>query len=351
MAQPLTFLEEKYSLNVFKSLLNKHFETEEAIINLGKIPQWAAYLKSLNLDKTPLCDANTLLINGYFYNFTSPVPTKEELLQAFRIGEERNVDYYMVPTVRDSDDVSILKHFGFYKLPFHIESIFEIENEVDQDIRCRKGSNNFFKIKKYNRRAERSYSFNCYRQKDFQQNDAILIDAAKIHDCNAKKYNHSFNLYNYESLRYIADSKLKNNLLVVIRNEVVAESTSEGGIVSEEEKHFCPAIQTFINFIDMKYLHLYMMVQGKHDHLIGAGNNLYVATIYKILKLAESLGIKEIHLGRGFPKPKSKLGANKFNCLNNWIKPRNKTFLYYIKHMSCERKFTNSLPSNFLNNQ
>jgi hypothetical protein len=93
------------------------------------------------------------------------------------------------------------------------------------------------------------------------------------------------------------------------------------------------------------------MVQGKHDSLIEPGINLYIATFYKILKFAESIGMKAIHLGRGSYEAKKKLGANRFNILNNWIKPANKEAEIHLKRFLSHKDFINYPPSNFLDDQ
>lgn len=333
MAQPKTLLEEKSSLGIFKSLLNNHLGTSEAIINLDKIPQWTAFRKLLKLETTPLCHARTLLINGFFYNFTSPVPNEAELQEAFHIGKEQQVDFYIVPTVRESDDTSILENNGFIKVPFYVESIFEIEKNIDRDIKLRTGSDNFLKIQRYNRRAEQSYSFSVYKNDDLIKDTNLLLDAAQLHEENVKKYNHSIDLYDYNSLISLTYSDLKNNILVVLQNDNNARSVIKTTISVYEQYYLYSAVQAFINFFDMDRKHLYIMVQGKKDQLVEVGNNLYVATFYKLFKLAEALGIKEIHMGRGAYKNKKKLGANKFNILNNWVKPANSDNLKHINKL------------------
>ena len=280
----------------------------ETFTQLKNIPQWMGFLKQLQEENCPLSDLKTLLFGGYFYNFTSPVPTMKKLEAALNTAVSLNADMLMLPTVRNNVGSEILRENGFHKIPFYLESIFKIEGGSVEDTLVKSvGRKQFRYMRNSMLRAKEHYHFSFHASQELLEKPELLKTAAHLHHMNASKYAHAINYYNEDSLKGILESPIGQNFYVGLR----------------QCKTSLKPIQVCLLFIEPKFSHIYFLAQGIAVEQQKAPANLYLAIFFEIYLLAESLGIQAVQLGRGGHINKRKMGANHFFLLNNWIKTAN----------------------------
>lgn len=285
---------------IFQKLFLELYSIQEPIIRLDCIMHWVRRfgIETPRLDKTP-----TLVLGGFFYNTSTPVPTASEITEYLEIGRQKDVHQFLIPTVRNNATTEAMKLHGFQKIPWFIEAIYEIHNGVDEDLRSQLGGKRLREILRLVRMAERDYSVVFYTINQILTDPSILKTVAHLHACNVNKYGHALNFYSYSILKHISESPLGENLLICIRTDRETQQQ----------------IQTSISFIDQSRSQMYQLVQGIDQKKVRKGHNLYLADTYHLYKFAEDLGIREINLGRGGQQEKLKLGANRFSLLNNWV--------------------------------
>ncbi|MBW4575134.1 MAG: hypothetical protein KME08_07605 [Aphanothece sp. CMT-3BRIN-NPC111] len=285
---------------IFQNLFLELYSIEEPILRLDRIMHWVRRfgIETPNLDKTP-----TLVLGGCFYNTSTPVPTSSEIAEYLEMGDKKGVHQFLIPTIRNNASVAALRSHGFQPIPWFIEAIYEIKNGVDDDLRSQLGGKRFREILRLVRMAEKDYEFEFYTLEQIRTDPSILKTTADIHEFNVNKYGHAINFYSYSILKHISESVLGENLLICIYRD--KETSQE--------------VQASISLLDQSRSQMYTLVQGIDQEKIRKGHNLYIADKYQRYKFAERHGIREINLGRGNEELKLKLGANKFNLLNNWV--------------------------------
>lgn len=288
------------AIRVFQNLFLELYSIQEPILPLERIMHWVRRfgIETPNLDITP-----TLVIGGFFYNTSTSVPTASEIEESLEIARQNNVYQFLIPTIRNTATTEAIESYGFKKIPWFIEAIYQIQNGVDEDLRSQLGGKRFREILRLVRMAERDYEFEFYTLKQIRTDPSILKTTADIHEFNVKKYGHAINFYSYSILKLISESVLGENLLICICRD--KETSQE--------------VQASISLLDPSRLQMYTLVQGIDKEKIRKGQNLYIADKYQRYKFAERHGIREINLGRGNEELKLKLGANRFNLLNNWV--------------------------------
>ncbi|MEH2079517.1 MAG: hypothetical protein V7K89_05740 [Nostoc sp.] len=286
--------------NIFQKLFLELYSIQEPIIQLNHIMHWVRRfgIETPNLDNTP-----TLVLEGFFYNTSTPVPTASKITEYLEMGYQKDVHQFIIPTVRNNADTKVIESHGFQKIPWFIEATYEIHNGVDEDLRSQLGGKRLREILRLVRMAERDYELEFYTINEILVDPSILQTTAHLHACNVNKYNHALNFYSYSILKHISESLLGENLLICIR----------------KDKETQQSIQTSISFIDQSRSQMYQLVQGIDQENIRKGHNLYLVDTYHLYKFAENLGIREINLGRGGQHEKLKIGANRFSLLNNWV--------------------------------
>jgi hypothetical protein len=301
----ITLLDEETSRNAFRDTFLALYGISEPVIPLNRISQWEALVKQLHLEHLPVNDQGSAIFGGYFYNFTTPVPTQAEIETALDVGKRTGSTQFLVPTVRQSSDALILESYGFLRIPAMTNAIFDIETSVDRDYSNRIGKKQFKAIMKVVEAGRQEYVVEYYDEQSIAADPSLLNTLAKLHAYNTEKYKHPINFYNETVLKTIKDSTLGAHLLLVMRR-------------AKEEAE---PVQGMVCFQDRGRGHLYCMAQGTDSSRVKENQNLYLSSIYELYRYAEAQGFSKVHIGRGVPKFKQeRLGVNRFDILDHWVK-------------------------------
>lgn len=303
----MTLLELPENLSLFKRLFTVAYSIPEPILPLRRIMHWQAVRESLPVSTPDLDHSETLVFGGYFFNFSTPQLTDLEIRSALEFGRTRNVGQFLIPTVREDIDESALKSHGFLKIPWFVESIFDIEGDIDSLLRVRIGSKRFRTLKSVVSASNERYTFVWMDLEALKKESGLINKIVELHQQNIKKYNHTVNLYPAEVIHSLLQSSINNNIVVLARYE-----KSSGALV-----------QVAICMKDTLRKDLFVLVQGRDYEYNPPGQNLYNSLFYECYRYAFEQGLKTIYLGRGNHNLKRHLGANRFRTLNNWILAEN----------------------------
>jgi len=287
----------------FQALFQELYQVEQPVLPLGRVMHWHDVVRQLGLAGSGVDRSLTRLVSGYFYNTSTPVPSEDELDQALELGKAQGIRQFLVATVRNTAVVEPLRSRGFVRIPWFIESIFDLRDGVDRDLRAQLGRKRFRNIVRDARRAEAQYPAQFFERADLEADPSALETAAALHECNVRKYQHARNFFSASLLRSLVASCVGEHLVICIRRD---RDSGE-------------AVQASISLIDRARKQLYCLVHGARRERVARGYNLFVADTYHAYRFAEANGIREINLGRGEALQKVKLGANRFILLNNWI--------------------------------
>jgi hypothetical protein len=289
--------------SAFATLFAELYGVPQPVLPLGRVLHWADVVRRLGqagsvLDRTP-----TYLFGGYFYNTSTPVPSAAVISAALEAGAALGARQYFVPTIRNHADAGALSERGFQCIPWVIESIFEVEHGLDDDLARRVGRRRFKYVKRVSAQAAVGYPARFYESHAIQADPGLLDTAAALHYHNVVKYQHALNFYSAPLLRRLWTSPIGEHLLLCLRYDA---TTGE-------------AVQASISLIDRRRKQMYQLVHGVDREKVSPEYNLFVATTYDEMAYAQGLGIRTINLGRGAADEKRRVGANRFNLLNCWI--------------------------------
>ena len=299
MSFPKTLLEEEQSLNIFKEMLIDTLKVNKPIVQLKNIPQWMGFLNSIGLKNSKLDNCQTLLQHSYFYNFSSSITD----IDLNSLSNDNSCQIQLIPTIRSANNDSILSELGYVKIPSYVESYLELENSLNCQLLQHLGSKKFRNIIRLTNVGRKHYDLNFYNWKDIGNDNGIIKNFVKLHKYNTQKYNHSHNLFNYDSVNKLFKSKFRKNVIIGLRSNKKNNEYVHGFIFIE-----C-----------RKYSHIYLLAQGSRPNLVSNGTNLYITMFYELFHYAYINNYSKIFLGRGNQLDKKNLGANRFNVLNNWF--------------------------------
>jgi hypothetical protein len=302
-AEPTPLVEDPEARGAFAMLFNELYGIDDSVLPLGRVLHWADTARRFGLQGMTINQVPTCVFGGCFYNTSSPAPTAPEIEEILAEGEAKGAQQFLVPTIRNSADTAALRERGFLRIPWVVESIFEIERGLDADLERRVRRHRFRSIEKVTLRAEARYPALFYESADIAANPTVLDTVADLHAHNMAKYQHALNFYSAPLLRRLWTSPLGQHLLFCIRSDATSGE----------------AVQASISLVDRPRRQLYHLVHGIHREKIASGYNLFIATVYQVFAYAERNGITTINLGRGAPQQKLRLGVNRFHLLNNWI--------------------------------
>lgn len=291
------------SREVFCKLFMLSHGLTEPVLRLDRLMHWQAVKSTFNVETPNLDAAKTLVCGGYFYGFSTPALQNEEIENVLSMGRHYKVEQYLVPTVRDDVENSVLISAGFTRIPWFVESTFDIESTVDCDLMRRLGNKDFRELKRLTTRVQKSYRWDWYKASDLACDVRLIETVANLHEQNTLKYGHTVNLYPALVIENLANSPLGEHLLIGLRFEI------ETG----------KAVQAVICLEDTKRADLFVLVHGRDYSHDSKGQNFYNTLFYELYQLAERRMLRTIYLGRGNHKLKKKLGANRFRVLSNWV--------------------------------
>ncbi len=298
-----TLLELSASRDIFKNLFNIAYGTKDAILPLKRIMHWQTVREHLSVKSPDLDDSQTLVLGGYFYNFSTPALSESELDVALRTGDDSAISQFLVPTARSDIPEEPFLSRDFVKLPWFVESIFDLESDVNGDLQRRVGGRRSRELLSNATKTNISYETDWLDATALSRKPDLLRQIADLHTQNIEKYHHTVNLYPYDVLAALLQSPLAKNLVICCRRDNSSQSL----------------VQIAICMRDDTRKHLYVLVQGKDYSHDCSGINLYNALFYEFYCYAARNELKTIYLGRGNHDLKRRLGANRFRILNNWI--------------------------------
>ena len=318
---PETLLEEEKNLSTFKELLFKKLHKDPPTLFLSDIPQWSSFIKGMDLKKDEIGHLKTYLLNGFFYNFSSPLPSSSQIKEALK--ESNHCDFIMIPLVRRNDEHRFLKELGFFEIPMFTESILKLEPPLQNQLKKFAGSKQIKNLRRLSRYAQEEFTLQIFKTSAFYENMKAQRDFIALHKMNAFKYKHPLNLYDEESIDFLIKSPLRENIGCAIRYT--------------KENHI--PVQAALLFFDEKRRHIYVMCQGIDPLFQRPPQNLYMSLFFDLFSWAENHNYQEIHLGRGSLDIKKKLGCNIFYELFSFIKPLSNVGAHCLKNFLSSRNF------------
>lgn len=284
------------------------------LVVLNRIVHWQVQMDlikaSTGFDSEAFGNRKAWLMGGYFYNFSTPCLSEEEIYSELEEGKRHDAKTFLVPTVRDSESTDSLRAAGFIPFPCFVEAVFELEHGVEEDFRKRVSRNRFAKIRQAARRAHEEYDLCFYRAKELSGNNAVLAEVSRLHEVSAQQHNLAVNIYNIDVLNEIMSSSLRDNLLVGLRYN---RSTNA-------------VVQAVVCFLCEETGELYASAHGINHDVVSRRQNLLTALYYDLFMYGEEHGFKVFYMGRGGHEEKRSFGASKFHQLNYWIKSDEKSF-------------------------
>jgi histidinol-phosphate aminotransferase len=292
------------SREIFRSLFTMANGISDPVLPLSQIMHWQAVRSTLGVSTPSLDSGRTLIFGGYFYNFSTPALDATEIKAALALADRLGTSQQLIPTVREGVSTEPLTTAGFVQIPWFVESIFDIESNVEADLKRRVGSRRFREINGHWNHAREKYRWDWHTGKDLRENANLVEVIANLHLQNVKKYQHTVNLYPAEVIQELANSALGEHLAVGLRRELDTER----------------AVQTVICLQDKEHCELFVLVHGRDYSHNPSWLNFYCSELYEVYKFAERAGLRTIYLGRGNHDLKRRLGANRFRVLSNWIR-------------------------------
>lgn len=271
------------------------------VVKLEDVPHWRA-LGELPDDIAKLQKEKSWLLNGFFYNFYSDVPTTEQLKTAQRQMADEGVCQIIVPCVRQSDRQHNLIEQGFVSVHASYESIYYIEGDVNTDLRLRVGSKQMRNLKRLAERASQRFTPEYYVG-DLRQKNAVVNEISELFKNHCNKYQTTVNFFSLSILKYLFKSEIGDKFIVFLYRDPRSSRL----------------VSAMLGFIDARDLSLWCMIYSSDRDLVEKGQNLYVASFYNMFHLARELGLNSVNLGRGPVEMKKKLGANVFIEQHHWI--------------------------------
>ena len=174
--------------------------------------------------------------------------------------------------MRDNHDGRDLRSLDFVKVPGFVESIFDLENGVDADLRVRVGRKRHKDLLRLVRKANSEYTTTFYDLSTIAVAPDILSTVGSLHELNIRKYSHARNTFSPSILARLCASSLGPNLLLCVRRD---RST---GV----------AVQASISIIDRAAQQMFQLVQGIDHSVVRPGHNLYVVDYYDLYQFAEA---------------------------------------------------------------
>ena len=288
------------ALASFQELFLRLYGLREPVIELRQVMHWAASSPLAASAPGPVDRARTAIVGGAFYNTSTPVP-EDAVVDGWL---ERDAEQWLVPTVRETADTAGLAARGFLAVPAFVESIVELEDGLERDLRARVGRRRHREIVRLTERAQQRYEVERADARRLRAAPSLLRLAAELHDCNRRKYGHRLNLYAEPLLRRLLDSPVGEHLVIAIRRD---RRTGE-------------PVQASFSLVDRDRGQLYLLAHGIRREVVARGMNLDIADTSEWYAFAAHEGIAEVNLGRGVPDYKRRLGATRFHVLSHWIR-------------------------------
>jgi hypothetical protein len=297
-------VERPAALRFYRELFELLYGVPTPLLPLDRVLHWADIARLLGCAHLAINRAPTWVFGGYFFNTTSPIPDGEVIDAQMETGRAGGAQQFLVPTVRLSPSCEPLVARGFRPLPWFVECVYEVREDLDRDMRAQLGKKRHKEMLRLWRKAEQDYLTERYTAAELRADPSILAIVAQLHGHNVAKYNHALNFYSEEILERLLASPLGEHLLVCLRRD----------------RETLEPVQTSISLVDRACGQMYQLVQGIARERVRAGHNLYIADTYDLYRFAESQGLTEINLGRGGAAHKRRLGANRTHLLMNWLR-------------------------------
>jgi len=279
----------------------------EPVLEPDRLPHWKAHMDFLRdhgaPGGSPLGRLPTRLFGGFFYSPMTPVPASRVIEAERQAAMRAGVPQCLVPAVAATEDAAALVEAGFQPLPFTVASVCEIEAGVAPDLRRRLGPHRFREVLRAVRRASEAYEGVYVDAVELEQRESLWAAVVQLHARNIEQYRLPANLFQADVWADLLTGPWRSALRVAFQVD------RRSGV----------PVQAMILLLSEATGDLYLLAQGIDHDRVPRSQNLYTASVYQHLCLAEARGMRRIHLGRGMHGVKSRLGANRFTLLNHWI--------------------------------
>jgi len=277
----------------------------EPVAAFSDIPHWISPARALVAEAGAYERERVYVPAGCFYALSTPPPSDEELIAARKQASDLGVAGILYPCVRAAADRGPLERAGFRPFPWFIESVFEVVEGVEADLRGRLGGARFRDLRRLHRKYEQDYALDVHDAGDLRGSmGAEILEAFDfLHRKNLEKFGHVVNFYDFTVMETLLSSGLGERVLACF----------------SRDRKTGRRVQTLLALVDHESQEMQLLVQGIDENEVLPGHNVYQASLYGLYAWGEARGIRTFNLGRGRQRDKLRLGANRFHVLSNYL--------------------------------
>lgn len=277
------------------------YRTPHPVVRLGQIMHWSAVTNGFGLSD-PVEQHPALVADGYFYRPHTPPPGQGTIETELARGATHGARWLLYPVVREHNAADLADQ-GFTGLPWFLEAEFEVERDVDHDLRVLLGGARLRGLLRLVRRAAESFDWEVAAGAAVDA--AVLASFDRLHRLNLARYGHTHNHFSAPILADLAASPLGARLCVFRHRHRAGGQPAQAVLA--------------LHHPDSGELEL--LVQGIDHASVERGHNLYAAALYRIYRWGAARGVHRFNLGRGAQLTKLNLGANRFHLVSNQLAP------------------------------
>ncbi len=270
-----SYMELDHVVSEFKKVFNTILKTCSNATSLDGIPYWKEEWSSYSRD------VEFKLLNGFFLNFSSRLPTESELHSVF--SSEMNDKKILVPNVRDFSIDNFNYGFSLHEIKCGYEFTYEIKPEsFEEDLKRKIGSKKYRDIMRLHRRALEVSYLETFSLNELFENKQLMEDVDLLFFNHELSYGHTRRIYGIDYIKAIYNSReLRGKYQVWIRK-------------NKDGK----CIQAMILLMDFESRTVYYIAQAIDKLLIGKGINLFKASFIDVYYYSKINGFEFVNLGR-----------------------------------------------------
>ncbi len=294
----MNWMHEKPFLSVAESVFKNVNGLHDSRCRLKDNLYWQAMLKNTPVRVPKLCEKETWIRGGYFFNFSTPVPTSEEMSLWC---DPKNPTPVLIPGVTEPVTPEAEK-IGFGSIPAFVETAYEIVGDLEGTLKSRLGGKDARELLRLRRRVQEEYILESLNTNQLLQQTDLFSEVVRLLLLNSEKHGAKTALYQESSLKQLLESSISDSIRIFLRR-------NRQGI----------AVQALFCYDDRTNKELFYATQGIDHEKVEPKHNLYTTAYLDLFELAEREGYKRVWLGRGKEKDKLRIGANYARNLYYWI--------------------------------
>lgn len=287
----------------FRQIFLSCLGIDKPVVQLSNLPHWRAFVQQKGITTPVVNSLPTLLLNGFFYNFSSAVPTASELQAGIKLANSLGAKQILIPSIRDDANIQVLLDAGFMRLPAGEENLVEIETEMAESLRLRVGTRRFRELRRLFHKAESGFTLEIFKAKEILLYPQLLEFFVSLHKLHADRHQSPINIYSQATVFKLLETSLAPCLRFLFRRCRQHSKVVQVGLLLESSES------------DTSYY----LTQAIARHQVGSGQNLYAATFLSLYFRAAQRELRYVNLGRGSRQEKINLGASIFLPQSHWI--------------------------------